>query len=106
MSRQISKVMKQQLKRDRVNSGIEMLTERVRCLEENVAFDKAATCQATYVQQIELLTGDFYREREEREKLASKVGTLQWLLQHLREKYQTLHHEVLAIQNGCDGDKR
>ena len=89
-----------------MNSGIETLMERVRCLEENVTFDKAATCQATYVQQIELLTEDFYREREERENLASKVDTLQRLLQHLREKYQTLYHEVLAVQNGRDGDKR
>ena len=87
MSRQIFKFMEQQLKRDRVNSGIEMLTERVRCLEENVAFDKAPTCQATYVQQIELLTRDYYREREEREKLVGKVDTQQRLLQHLREKY-------------------
>ena len=87
MSRQISKVMEQQLKRDRVNSGIETLTERVRSPEEYVAFDKTATCQATYMQQIELLTEDFYREREEREKLAGKVDTLHRLLQHLCEKY-------------------
>ena len=90
--------------RNRVNSGIEMLTERVRCLEENAAF-KTPTCHdmtAACMQQIELLTGDFYREREEREKLAIKVDTLQLLLKHSREKYQTLYREVLAIQNGND----
>ena len=96
---------------NRVDSGIEMLTERVRRLEENSVFNKAPTghdnddddgTTAAYVQQIELLTADFYRERQEREKLASKMEGLQLLLKHHREKYHTLYHEVLAIQNGND----
>ena len=98
---------------NRVDSGIEMLTERVRQLEENAVFNKTPTrhdnndgMTAAYVQQIKLLTADFYQEREEREKLASKMNTLQMLLKHNREKYQTLYHEVLAIQNGNDTSPR
>ena len=94
---------------NRVDGGTETLTERVRRLEENAAFNKAPIGRdnndgttAAYVQQIELLTADFYRERQERENLASKMDGLQLLLKHHLEKYHALYHEVLAIQNGDD----
>ena len=85
---------------NREGSDIEMVTERVRRLEENVKDANNDGTTAAYVQQIELLTADFYRERREREKLAHKMEGLQLLLKHLCEKYHTLYHEVLAIQNG------
>ena len=85
---------------NREGSDIEMVTERVRRLEENAKDANNDGTTAAYVQQIKLLTADFYRERREREKLAHKMEGLQLLLKHLREKYHTLYHEVLAIQNG------
>ena len=85
---------------NRGRSDIEMVTERVRRLEESTKDANNDGATAAYVQQIELLTADFYRERREREKLAHKMEGLQLLLKHLREKYHTLYHEVLAIQNG------
>ena len=85
---------------NREGSDIEMVTERVRRLEENTKDANNNGTTAAYVRQIELLMADFYRERREREKLARNMEDLQLLLKHLREKYHTLYHEVLAIQNG------
>ena len=85
---------------NREGSDIEMVSERVRRLEENAKAANNDGATTAYVQQIELLTADFYRERREREKLAHKMEGLQLLLKHLREKYHVLYHEVLAIQNG------
>ena len=91
---------------NRVDDDIEMVTERVRRLEENAKDANNDGTTAAYMRQIELLTADFYRERREREKLACKMGDLQLLLKHQREKYQTLYHEVLAIQNGSEASTR
>ena len=67
-------------------SGIETVTERVRRLEENGKDANNDGTTAAYVRQIELLAADFYRERQEREKLACKMEDLRLLLQHQREK--------------------
>ena len=91
---------------NREGSGTETVTERVRRLEENGKDANNDGTTAAYVRQIELLAADFYRERQEREKLACKMEDLQLLLKHQREKYQTLYHEVLAIQNGSDASTR
>lgn len=92
---------------------IETLAERVRCLEESVASNNVPTrhdsndeLTAAYQQQIEMLTRDFYREREEREKLVCKVDTLQMLLKRGRERYQKLYYDTMAIQNGDDTSAR
>lgn len=91
-----------------LDDRIEKLTERVLCLEAD-AVVKTRTCHDgndgmtdVYVKQIGVLTQDFYQEREERERLVGKADTLQKLLKHAREKYQTLYRDVLAIQNGDD----
>ena len=51
---------------NREGSDIEMVTERVRRLEENAKDANNDGATAAYVQQIELPMADFYRERRER----------------------------------------
>ena len=86
---------------------IDQLMARVERLEMAVDPSKTQPCDGTtaavYVEQIKILTQDFLKEREDRERMAGKVDSLQMMLKHAEERYRTLYHQALALQNGAGG---
>ena len=91
---------------NREGSGIETVTERVRRLEENGKDANNDGTTAAYVRQSNYWQ-QISTEKDKREKIwPVKWRTYGCYCNTSAKKYQTLYHEVLAIQNGNDVSTR